>query len=184
MCLLVNTPYPQECKNGLQYQDRSECKRRSLRDVRQDNIAPMRDRIGTSQPYRADQVMRSHPLSINSDRSQKKSTSRRTLPATGWVDRPIGEEIDRIAKREGLTRSRTIRNLLHWVVNQELHQQTAALIPEGHERRINDLEDKAGTPHPDENWLTTVPAFRAFGRIALRALAGAGPHYELAFMKC
>ena len=46
-----------------------------------------------------------------------------------WVDRPISEEIDRIAEREGLTRSKTIRNLLHWAVNQKLHLQTAALIP-------------------------------------------------------
>ena len=89
MCFLMNTPYPQECKNRRQYKERSECKRRSLRDVRQDNIAPLRDRIGTSQPYRADQGARSRPLSRNSDRSQKEPLSRKTLPAVGWVDRPI-----------------------------------------------------------------------------------------------
>ena len=64
----------------------------------------------------------------------------------GWVDRPISEEIDRIAAKEVLTRSKAIRNQLHWAVNQKLHLQTAALIPEGHERRIDNMEDKARIP--------------------------------------
>jgi hypothetical protein len=69
------------------------------------------------------------PLGINSDRSKKHSTKRRTLPAMGWVTRPISEEIDRIAGREGLTRSKTIKTLLEWAVTEKLHRQAAALIP-------------------------------------------------------
>jgi hypothetical protein len=69
------------------------------------------------------------PLGINSDRSKKHSTKRRTLPAMGWVTRPISEEIDRIAIREGLTRSKTIKTLLEWAVTEKLHRQAAALIP-------------------------------------------------------
>lgn len=73
--------------------------------------------------------MLSHPLGINSDRSKKHSIRRRFRPATTWLDEPVRDEVDRIAQREGLTRSKTLRNLITWAVYQKLHLQTAALIP-------------------------------------------------------
>src|SRR6478672_8857700 len=99
---MAYTQYPQSSENNQARQERSEFKRRSLGDVRQDNNAFARERMPSPQSYRSDQWARSHPLGINSDRSKKHSTKRRTVPAMGWVGRPISEEIDRIALREGL----------------------------------------------------------------------------------
>src|SRR3954451_1777097 len=121
--------FPQGSKKSREREGRSEFKRRSIGDVGQDNNASERVRIPLQQPYHSDQSARTQPLGINSDRSKKHSTKRRTLPAMGWVTRLISEEIDRIAGREGLTRSKTIKTLLEWAVTEKLHQQTAALIP-------------------------------------------------------
>ena len=67
-------------------------------------------------------------LNINSDRVKKHSTSRRTLIAAGWVEKPISQEIDRIATESGLTRSHTIATLLKEAVNQHLHVHHAVML--------------------------------------------------------
>jgi hypothetical protein len=48
--------------------------------------------------------------------------------AAGWVKRPISEEINRIARDAGLTRSKTIANLLEEAVHQRLHVQHVVLL--------------------------------------------------------
>src|SRR5689334_2498892 len=126
---MAYTDYPQNLRNNQQRQEQSEFKRRSIDDVRQDNSAPSRVRAASRQPYSSGQGMLSHSLDINSDRSRNPSIWRRTLPATTWLEKPIRDEVDRIAQMEGLTRSRTLRNLITWAVYQKLHLQTAALIP-------------------------------------------------------
>jgi hypothetical protein len=124
---MANITYPQTKQERQQKEERSEFIRRSLRDVRQDNIAPLRVRVTSAQAYRADTPARTRPMIKNSDRSKKHSKSRRTVPAVGWVERPISSEIDRIAQCEGLTRSKTIATLLTEAVRQRLHIQHAVL---------------------------------------------------------
>jgi len=102
---------------------------RSLRDVRQDNNAPERERVASKQAYRVKMKTRTRRSSQNSKRSKKHSTKRRTEPAMGWVPKPISDAINDIAKREGLTRSKTIKNLLKWAVTQDTEEQHAALLP-------------------------------------------------------
>jgi hypothetical protein len=124
---MANTPNPQTKQTIPQREERSEFIRRSLRDVRQDNIAPRSGRAALSQAYRLVTAARTRRLMTNSDRSKKHSTRRRTVPAVGWVERPISSEIDRIAGCEGLTRSKIIATLLTEAVRQRLHIQHAVL---------------------------------------------------------
>jgi len=48
--------------------------------------------------------------------------------AAGWVKQPISDEIDRMAKDAGVSRSRTIATLLEEAVHQKLHVQHAVLL--------------------------------------------------------
>src|SRR4051794_37364226 len=120
---------PQEAKSSEERQARSEFKRRSEDEVRQDNNAPLRDRTGVFHAYSADKVTHSVTPSKNSDRAKKHSTKRQTEPITTWVRQPIRGDIDQIAREEGLTRSKVASTLLEWAVNERLHRRTAALIP-------------------------------------------------------
>jgi hypothetical protein len=84
--------------------------------------------MAMGQPYPARTLMRSQQGNGNSDRSQKHSTKRHTVPATTWLKKPISEEIDRIAQDSGLTRSKTIATLVEDAVHQKLHIQHAILL--------------------------------------------------------
>ena len=119
---------PQLVAESLQRPERSGIKRRSLYSVRQDNIAPRRDRAASLQAYRIKEVARSRQLTTKSDRGKKHSTKRQTVSAIGWIKQPISEEIDRIAKDTGLTRSHTIAMLLEEAVHQKLYMQHAIML--------------------------------------------------------
>src|ERR1700731_905394 len=125
---MANTTSPQLEENRLQKKERSGFILRPLQGVRQDRNARLRVRIASAQAYRAEKGTRSRPLNINSDRSKKHSTKRQTVPAMGWVERPVSSEIDRIAKEWGQTRSHTIATLLKEAVNQRLHVHHAVML--------------------------------------------------------
>jgi hypothetical protein len=125
---MAYTTDPHKEEERLPKQERSEFNRRSLGDVRQDNIASLRERIGLPQALRQQDMARTRQTSKNSDRSKKHSTKRQTVSAVGWVPKPISLEIDRIAGCDGLTRSKTIANLLTEAVRQRLHTQHAVLL--------------------------------------------------------
>jgi hypothetical protein len=84
--------------------------------------------MATGHAYPVKTLMRSQQGNGNSDRSQKHSIKRQTVPATTWLKKPISEEIDRIAKDSGLTRSKTIATLVEEAVHQKLHIQHAILL--------------------------------------------------------
>jgi hypothetical protein len=71
---------------------------------------------------------RAGPLDINSDRPQKHTNPGPSVQAVGWIKRPISDEIDRIAKHFGQSRSRTIATLLEEAVHQRLHVQHAVML--------------------------------------------------------
>src|ERR1700760_911209 len=95
--------FPQVSGDILVNQERSELKRRPLSGVRQDNSGPLRYRMPSGQPYPSQPPMRSRQERGDSDRSQKRSTRRQTVPLTTWLKKPIRGEIDRIAKDSGLS---------------------------------------------------------------------------------
>src|SRR3712207_515732 len=118
----------QYLRHAAKQQARSDFKERSLHDVWQDNNAPQRERIASSQSSPLKSTARKRLLMNKSDRAQKRSTKRRTVMAAGWVKQPISDEIDRMARDNGLTRSKTIATLLEEAVHQRLHVQHAVLL--------------------------------------------------------
>jgi hypothetical protein len=133
----------QEGKEGNFHseEERSELKARSLHEVRQDNVASLRERGASMEPYRTAVVMRTRQVRRNSDRSLKKhprthSTKRQTVPATTWLKRPLRDEIDRIAAHNGATRSETMEALLEEAVHQSIHEQHEVMVKPIVERAI------------------------------------------------
>src|SRR5918911_1991587 len=122
------TGNPQKKTDRQQKQKRSKFKRRSIEDVRQDRSGSPRDRTASSQAYHIPDAARADRLDKNSDRVQKQDDTRPTVLATGWVERPVSWEIDRIAKESGQTRSHTIATLLKEAVHQRLHIQHAVML--------------------------------------------------------
>jgi hypothetical protein len=119
---------PQLAEESPQRPERPDFKRRSVYSVRQDNNAPGRVSIASGQALTLAKGGVTRRLDTNSDRGKKRSTKRRTVLAAGWVSHPISEEINRIAKDTGLTRSHTIAVLLEEAVHQKLHIQHAMLL--------------------------------------------------------
>jgi len=97
-------------------------------DVRQDNRAPRRERVASSQASRIREGTRAHPLNKNTVRIKKHSNKRQTVQVTGWVSKKVSAEIDRIAAEKGITRSRTIATLLEEAVNWSIEKQYATLL--------------------------------------------------------
>jgi hypothetical protein len=122
------TRYHQKQEEGVPEKEQSEFLGRSLGDVRRDNIAPSRGRVASPEPYRTRDSARTHLTGQNSDRSKKHSTKRQTVPAVGWIKKPISEDINRIAACDGLTRSKVIATLIEEAVRQRLHTQHAVLL--------------------------------------------------------
>ena len=96
--------------------------------VGQDNNAPRRVRRASSEPSPVEYGTRTRPLQPPSAPARKRSTKRQTVMAAGWVKKPVSAELDRIAKQEGVTRSRVIATLLEEAVHQRLHVQHAVLL--------------------------------------------------------
>src|SRR5919205_3986638 len=122
------TGNPQKKTDRQQKQPRSEFHLRPIFGVRQDRSGSPRDRTASSQAYRFTDAARADRLDKNSDRVQKQDATRPTVPATGWVERPVSWEIDRIAEESGQTRSHTIATLLKEAVHQRLHIQHAVML--------------------------------------------------------
>jgi hypothetical protein len=120
--------FPRLVEERPQRPERSGFKRRSPYSVRQDNNAPGRVSVASGQALTLAKGGVTRRLDTNPDRGKKRSTKRRTVLAAGWVSQPISEEIDRIAKDTGLTRSHTIAVLLEEAVHQKLHIQHAVLL--------------------------------------------------------
>jgi hypothetical protein len=94
----------------------------------QDNHAFPRVRIATAEPVAAETVLRTRPTSTPAHRVQKVRPKRRTVQVAAWVKPAIRSELERIAREEGLSLSRTIGTLLEEAVHQKLHVRHAVLM--------------------------------------------------------
>src|SRR3712207_3585750 len=96
--------------------------------VGQDNNAPGRVRGASPEPSPVAHGARTRRPEPPSAPPRKRSTKRQTVMAAGWVKKPVSAELDRIAREEGVTRSRVIATLLEEAVHQRLHVQHAVLL--------------------------------------------------------
>jgi hypothetical protein len=99
------------------------------RGVGQDKPHPSRERIASAQPGSGKKDMRSHDMNSNTPRSQKRSTpQRKTVQLIVWVHPFVKAEIQRTAKREGLSVSKVGAAFLEQATRQDIHSQYNSLI--------------------------------------------------------
>jgi hypothetical protein len=97
--------------------------------VRQDKGRISSARTGTPQPAPHDKVIRPHALNRNTPRSKNKpKPKRQTVHLTIWVDPIVKGELQRIAKAEGLTVSKTGSAFLEQALQNNVDMQYNALI--------------------------------------------------------
>lgn len=108
----MDTITPQKVEETLAKQTQSEFLKKPYEAVWQDRSASDRARIASVQASRANNPARSQAVSKNSDRAQKRSPSRRTVQAIGWVESPISVMIDEAAREWHTTRSQAISKLI------------------------------------------------------------------------
>jgi len=93
----------------------------TLSKERQDNSAPVRARVASSQPYTLYTHQLPRGLDKKKERVKKHSTSRQSVSITLWVDEPIRIEVDKFAQDLGLSRSAMAKQLIEQAVHQKLH---------------------------------------------------------------
>jgi hypothetical protein len=88
----------------------------------------MRGRAATLAPVAEKTLLRTKTPDTTVNRSRRRSTKRRTVQVAAWVSPKIRSELERLAKQEGLSLSRTIRAMLEDGVHRALHVQHALLL--------------------------------------------------------
>ena len=98
---------------------------RPLRGVRQDKYALTRVRRASLQAVMAKEDARTRRADPRSARSPSK---RQTVQVAAWIKPALRAELETIARKNGLTLSRTIASLLEEAIRQQLHVQHAVLL--------------------------------------------------------
>lgn len=85
--------------------------------------------IGTGQPAPRQNPLRAHPLNRRTPRSQNSpNPKRKTVQLTIWVEPIVKRELQRIAKLEGLTVSKTSASLLKQALQNNVNMHYSALL--------------------------------------------------------
>lgn len=125
---MANNSQPQFREESVFSQERPVFKRQSVHDVGQDNSAPLRDRIASSQPASRKQGARSQTSRRVTSRTQKKSSKRKTDPVTTWLPKEDKAELVRMADAEGLSHSKLAKTFIQEGMRQKLHIRHAVLL--------------------------------------------------------
>jgi hypothetical protein len=100
-----------------------------LGGVRQDNPTRPRERIASSQPGSVPKDTRAQRLNSKTTRSQNQSTpKRKTAQLILWVHPLVKAEVQRTAKREGLSASKVGAAFLEQAIQQDIHAQYRTLL--------------------------------------------------------
>jgi hypothetical protein len=97
--------------------------------VRQDKARISSAQRGTRQPAPLTKYTRAKPLNSKLPRSQNRSTrTKRTQKLTLWVEPIVKDELERIAKREGLSLSKSGAAFLKRSLQQNIDLEYSALL--------------------------------------------------------
>jgi hypothetical protein len=97
--------------------------------VVQDKARNFSARTGTAQPASLPNHMRAHQLDTAATRSKNTpDPKRQTVQLTLWVDPIVKEELERIAKREGLSLSKSGAAFLKRSLQQNIDLEYSALL--------------------------------------------------------
>ena len=126
---MTNNGKPQSVKQIFSNQSNGVVSEAVNAAVRQDKGRISSARIGTQQPAPHDKVIRPHSLNRNTPRSKNKpKPKRQTVHLTVWVDPIVKGELQRIAKAEGLTVSKTGSAFLEQALQNNVDMQYNALL--------------------------------------------------------
>ena len=126
---MSNTQHTQSAHHSRPRRDQQASAEQLLRSVRQDNPAPLTASPATPQPASLPTHHRAPPVNRKIVRSQNRPIHRNsTVKITSWVKPVIQQEIERLAKAEGLSVSALSASLLEKALQQNLYLRYAALI--------------------------------------------------------
>jgi len=101
----------------------------TLRGVRQDNPQPPPASLATPQPAPLQTQRSADTLNSKTQRTQNSRTSKKSaVKVTSWVKPVIKQEIEKLARSEGLSISAISASLLEKALQQSLYIRYAALI--------------------------------------------------------
>jgi hypothetical protein len=100
------------------------------RDVGQDKDAPLGVRFASVAPVSVEDPARPYQEDTTNPHAKPRSKRRRLQQVASWVDGSMKEQLQAMARSEGLSVSQTIYALLKEILRQRFHKQQAALLPE------------------------------------------------------
>lgn len=122
-------PLTQSEQDIFRQQSHSATVQQPLRGVWQDNPTHPRERIASPQPGSVQKDTRAQHLNTKAFRSQNKSTpKRKTEQLILWVHPLVKAEVQRTAKREGLSASKVGAAFLEKAIQQDIHTQYSTLL--------------------------------------------------------
>jgi hypothetical protein len=126
---MSNNEKHQSSKNIFSHQPNGVLSETPNASVRQDKGRISSARTGTQQPAPHEKPLRPHPLSNGATRSKNKpKPKRQTVHLTIWVDPIVKAELQRIAKAEGLTVSKTGSAFLEQALQNNVDMHYSALL--------------------------------------------------------
>ena len=148
---------PQFLRNVFSQQSNGAVTERIQRFGRQDKARISSARLGTAQPAPHTKYTRAKPLNRKLPRSQNRPIhNKRTQKLTLWVEPIVKEELERIAKREGLSLSKSGAAFLKRSLQQHIDLAYSALltpiIEAAIDRRMRERDARLA-------WLLTRNAF-------------------------
>lgn len=134
---MSNTQHTQSTQIVLPRRSHSASAVDPLRGLWQDNPAPLTASPATPQPASLPTHHRARSLNSKRMRSQNRPVHKKTaVKITSWVKPVIRDEIERVAKQEGISISALSASLLEKALQQNLYLRYAALIDPIIERAI------------------------------------------------
>jgi hypothetical protein len=120
---------PQFVKNIFLQQPKGGLAAAGDASVWQDKVRASPVRIGTNQPVPLTKITRTQKVARKKPRSQNRPTPKRQRVLIGvWVQPIVKEELQRIAKREGVSVSKTSAAFLEQALQQNIDLKHSALL--------------------------------------------------------
>ena len=123
-------------QNIFQNQSKTQTKDEAHGGVWPDKRVDARARIRVDQPAVFADPMRERLSNTKTTRTKKRSTSRRLLQITSWIDEPLMLELREHARDNKLSMSEAVRGLLREMMRQKLAKHHEAALPELIDTRI------------------------------------------------
>jgi hypothetical protein len=126
---MPNNLHPHSQRNIFTNQENGTKNKDAHGDVRQDKRAKTSARTASAQPARSHIPMRAEPLTTNTPRSQNTPNARKAKEKlTLWIDPIVKAEVQRRAKRQGLSESEAGSALLKKGIQVDVDMSYGALL--------------------------------------------------------